>query len=1829
MSTKNVAKRDGLKASIIRIQQWCNGISNSTSEVDIIDKLDKLESKWIDFQETHKAILEITGSSELPFQTIEADQTEKLVDAIRIRLAEAQIKVSAKKETGTISKQININSVALADSGAGCSKEATHKEYSFTSNIINSAGSASNNLPRKVAIAEQGLFRVQIWANQANSQNTNLVVVRGYLGLLEQHWNAFMDAAQNETNTEELVNTHLDIAEKEILYITTKAILENLITIFTTTTNTNTTRSIDVKLPRIELPKFNGNYDSWSSFFDLFSSLVDKNNSLTGSQKLHYLKSSMEGQACQIIRSYTITDANYAEAWNALRTRFENKRLIVNSHLKRILDLPKLKLESASALRKCMDSFTESIRALNALDRPTDYWDDLLVYIFVENMDSETRRLWELSLADAMPTFAQLRTFVETRCRSLDAAGVTQKPPANPRMVNSTQYKPHTLIGTSDISPPPPCPVCKESHFVYSCPQFLKLTVFNRHKETLRLGICFNCLRKGHLTSNCNSGPCKSCQGRHHTLLHYNNNESPSNNSNLSSYLGVNRWNTEILLSTALVLVECHDQTYLQTKVLLDSGSQASFITDRLFRKLQIIRKKASIPVSGLGQHFAGTSRGYANINIRSTTDTNVLVNFNALILENITKRIPSNPVDTSKLSLPSKLQLADPKFHEPSDIDILIGADIYGSIFLDGIKQSQNGITARRTIFGWVLSGPIIEATKSLRFNTSSSLCSHLNLEQTLKKFWEIESLDTTPKLTHEELQCEQIFASTYSRTESGRFVVTLPFKLESPQLGNSKRNALSSLASLERRFVRQPTLRKEYADFIHEYASLGHMELTTTEPLDKDCYYLPHHAVFKESTTTKLRVVFDASRSTHLGPSLNDKLLVGPKLQDDLIDILTRFRTYKYAFTCDIAKMYRQVLVEDKQCDFQRILWRDSERESIKCYRLKTVTYGTASASYLATKALQQLAKDESNKFSLASQVALSDFYVDDLISGSNDLSEALQMQKELGLLMNAGGMQLRKWTSNCNDILEAVPLEHRECTFPLEIHGEESVKTLGLFWYPNLDYFGFKVDLGKTIEPLTKRVVLSQASKLFDPLGLLAPVIISAKIFLQKLWINGLDWDEELSTELSNTWNKYKMELPLLNELKVPRWFGDCNNNLEQIHGFCDASEVAYGAAVFIRSVNNNGTVCVTLVASKTRVAPVKKLSIPRLELCGAHLLATLLDHVKLSLRLPNAQCFAWTDSTVVLAWIQKPSHIWKTFVANRVSEIQSLTNPTIWRHVPGTDNPADCASRGVYPSEIINCSLWFNGPRWLVFDEIKWPIRNNIHTTEIEKRSENVSLIVSVAENPLELLEQHSTLEHLRRVTAYILRFVSNCRTPRTSRRSGPLTTLELKQSLHYWIKMVQRFNFGPEIAKCLSKSSVSPSSSLKSLNPFIDTDGLLKVGGRLQAANITYNRKHPIILPKKNHLTQLLVSDYHSRNLHSGIQLTLSSLRQLYWIIGARTTVRDYIHRCVTCVRHRKTSGAQMMGNLPQQRLASTRAFLTCGVDYAGPLILRLHSGRCNRTTKAYIALFVCFSTKAVHLELVSDLSSGAFLACFRRFTARRGKCADIYSDCGTNFVGADKDLQELHAAVKIQLSDPVLGNTLANDGTNWHFNPPAAPNMGGLWEAGVKSVKHHLRRIVGTTPMTFEEVTTVLAQIEACLNSRPITQLTDDPEDFEALTPGHFIIGGPLNALPDPSLDHLKISRLSRWQMCQKIVQHFWNRWRNEYLNSLQQRTKWWKKQENVEVGQLAFIVDDNQPPAKWTLARVTEVFTGPDGLVRVLNLKHKNGIIKRPISKICLLPKM
>lgn len=419
-----------------------------------------------------------------------------------------------------------------------------------------------------------------------------------------------------------------------------------------------------------------------------------------------------------------------------------------------------------------------------------------------------------------------------------------------------------------------------------------------------------------------------------------------------------------------------------------------------------------------------------------------------------------------------------------------------------------------------------------------------------------------------------------------------------------------------------------------------------------------------------------------------------------------------------------------------------------------------------------------------------------------------------------------------------------------------------------------------------------------------------------------------------------------------------------------------------------------------------------------------------------------------------------------------------------------------------------------------------------------------------------------------------------------------------------------------------KNQILPNSSkLQNLRPFIDCEGVLRVGGRLLAAKISIDQKNQIILPCNSKFTNLLISDMHLKLQHAGTQLVLNQLRLKFWPIGGRRTVSKVIRRCSICCRQRGTTSQQIMGELPLQRVQIGRPFLSSGVDYAGPMTLRMSKGRgAKAVTKGYIAVFVCFATKALHLELVTDLSTDAFLAAYHRFVARRGICRELFSDNGTNFVGARSELRRM-------LKNNQLGKTLSDTGTLWKMIPPGSPHQGGLWEAGVKAIKYHMRRVIGDLILTFEELSTVLAQIEACLNSRPLCAVTDDPADLSALTPGHFLIGEPMTAVPEPDHTATPINRLKRWHLIQQIQQHFWHRWQKEYLTTLQTRPKWKKSQENIKIGDMVLIKDERQPPTKWAMGRILNCHPGPDGRIRVATIKHQGGTFQRAVQKLCVLP--
>jgi len=627
----------------------------------------------------------------------------------------------------------------------------------------------------------------------------------------------------------------------------------------------------------------------------------------------------------------------------------------------------------------------------------------------------------------------------------------------------------------------------------------------------------------------------------------------------------------------------------------------------------------------------------------------------------------------------------------------------------------------------------------------------------------------------------------------------------------------------------------RKDYIKFMNEYEFLGHMERVEEELLEipgKTCY-LPHHAVRNEnSVTTKLRVVFDASCKTESGYSLNDTLLKGPVIQDELIYILSRFRTYKFVLTADIQKMYRQVLVTRKDSDMQRILWRADPSLPIQIYRLVTLTYGTVPASFLATGCLKKISEEEAELFPIACKSVSQDFYMDDYLGGADSIEKTIQLRDELICVMKRAGMNLQKWLSNESCIIENLSEKESsdECMF-----NYGTTKILGLYWNARNNMLQYKIKEYDENTTTNKRKILAETAAIFDPLGLIGPIIVKAKLMIQNLWRIRLGWDDPLPDNIHNEWLNYRKGLSTLNTLTIPRKI-ICNQKIiyTEIHGFADASMKCYGACIYLRCKDDCGEYTTNLICAKSRVAPLKTISLPRLELCAALLLVRMINSLVPKLNLNIVRKHFWSDSKIVLAWIASPSTKWKTFVAHRVGEIQDTTSINEWSHVRTNDNPADIISRGCDASKLANMVLWWHGPRWLSKNKGEWPLAEKYDTRDLVKNipeARSVQLSTCVKTEDIPLFTKYSSLNKIIRITAYWLRFRDFLVKKKSEKTISPLRPEDLERANISLIKNVQKKHFHKEIKDLKGKNKqVSSKSKLIRLRPFIDENGIVRVGG---------------------------------------------------------------------------------------------------------------------------------------------------------------------------------------------------------------------------------------------------------------------------------------------------------------------------------------------------------------------------------------------------------------
>ncbi|XP_013409147.1 uncharacterized protein LOC106172792 [Lingula anatina] len=784
------------------------------------------------------------------------------------------------------------------------------------------------------------------------------------------------------------------------------------------------------------------------------------------------------------------------------------------------------------------------------------------------------------------------------------------------------------------------------------------------------------------------------------------------------------------------------------------------------------------------------------------------------------------------------------------------------------------------------------------------------------------------------------------------GHYQVSLPWKSDE-LLPNNKPAAEKRLNLLKRRLQRDEKLREKYTQAVQEYIDKGHAQKIDHRNMHNNSnsvWYLPHHPVIN-SKKSKIRVVFDCA-AKYAGVSLNDSLLQGPDLTNSLIGVLLRFRQEKIAIVADIEQMYHQVRVHPDDRDALRFLWwpaGDLSKQPEE-YQMLVHVFGATSSASCTVYALLKNAEDHGKDFDFQTvETVYRNFYVDDCLNSVETVDEAKRMITQLTSLLQKGGFHLTKWISNQEEVLSSVPTaEQAPSVRNVNFDKQPIEHALGVQWNIEKDTFGYCVRERDVKN--TRRGILSFIASIYDPLGFAAPLILKPKQILQELCREGIAWDSDLPAEHLNAWTQWREGLDNLQTIEVPRCYKSpqlADIQSIELHHFSDASLSGYGIVSYLRFVDINQQVSCNIVMGKSRVAPLKSVTVPRMELTAATLSAKVHKQIMEELQLPIHRVVFWTDSTIVLQYIRNSATRFHVFVANRLQMIHDVSSPSQWYHVDSDQNPADYASRGIQlrSDNGDDIQRWLHGPAFLYQPEIHWSKQpDNLHEIpendrEVKRKSAQIHVTTSseVLDGVERLLHHFSSWYALQKSVAWILRFkrylLSRVRQLTVDRNNGPLTVQEIALATDAIVMYVQAKSFHKEYNVVSSAMTKKPDSKgcvspLRKLSP-IKIEGILCVGGRLQNAAISTSQKHPKILPHDHHVTEIIVRHYHIKEGHVGAYHVLSVIRQEFWITRGLSTVKKVIRKCMVCRRWNAVPSSQVMAPRSDQQRTLKKVTLFC------------------------------------------------------------------------------------------------------------------------------------------------------------------------------------------------------------------------------------------------------------------------------------------------------------
>ncbi|KAL1259106.1 hypothetical protein QQF64_009683 [Cirrhinus molitorella] len=1060
------------------------------------------------------------------------------------------------------------------------------------------------------------------------------------------------------------------------------------------------------------------------------------------------------------------------------------------------------------------------------------------------------------------------------------------------------------------------------------------------------------------------------------------------------------------------------------------------------------------------------------------------------------------------------------------------------------------------------------------------------------------------------EDIKFLRTMEDEFFQDSTNSWVAPLPFRKPRQYLPNNRFYAMSRFKSLSRTLEKRPEMKAHFMEFMQKILDSHHAEIAPPVQEGKEYWYLPFFGVYHPQKHNQIRVVFDSSAKFD-GVLLNDVLLTGPDINNSLLGVLLRFRKESVAITADIQQMFHCFLVREDCRDVLRFVWykdNDPEKEVID-YRMRVHVFGNSPSPAVAIYGLRKVAQEGKDEFGTdVHHFVERDFYMDDALKSFPTVDEAIDILSRTQRMLAASNLKLHKVASNKAEVLEAFPVEDRAKDLQnlnLFVDDLPDQRSLGVKWSIMTDVLTFHIP--KTERPYTRRGVLSIVNSLFDPLGFLAPITIQGRLLLREMMGQGSDWDSSLPESFKGRWMDWQNSLHNLADIRVPRTYSTMSLSEAQSVDLCvfsDASVKTISAVAYLRVESKDGLREVGFVLGKSRLAPSPDLTIPRLELCAAVMAVEIAEVISEEIEMEFNSISFYTDSKVVLGYIHNQSRRFNIYVNNRVQRIKQFTKPEQWHYVPSDENPADHGSRSVSASKLLS-TTWLTGPPFL-------------HGKQPQAPEEQISFELFQPDDDKEIRPEVNTLS-----TSVSENSLRSNRWERFSRWKSAVKAVARLSHIAYC------FTHPTEVGECAANRNISRQSSLVKLNPIIGSDGLLRVGGRIHRAEFDVKEKNPVIIPGGEHISTLLIRHYHERVQHQGRHFTEGAVRAGgLWIVGGRRLISKVLYQCVTCRRLRGKVKEQQMSDLPAERLQIDPPFSYAGMDMFGPWEVSVRRTRGGHaSSKRWAVLFTCLCTRAVHIEVVEEMSSSSFINALRRFFSLRGPAKQLRSDCGTNFIGACNEM-----GISVPGRDSVQ-EFLQDQKCTWIFNPPHSSHMGGVWERMIGVARRILDSMLlqaGRVRLTHEVLTTLMAEVTAIMNAQPLIPVSSDPENPYILTlsmlltqktDSHF---SPLSDINEGNMFK------SQWKRVQALAEEFWYRWRKEYLSTLQCRKKWPQKEFDIKEGDVVLLKENQAKRNEWPIGIIVKAVPSEDGMIRKAEVKVvKQGVTKiyyRPISELVFL---